>query len=163
MNAIIITSGIAAAIVILTACMRRAVRPALTAYRLGLDMGRMLQAKKDTEPSCRPGRALDAVLAWLMPLRAARIIRDDREHKQLLIRTLAYAVAGGAEPVMHERPDSDWYDRPMPVAALTALLRPARAVRRLRSNEEALVYMIDALLAQGRKHQEAGELAAGSS
>jgi hypothetical protein len=123
----------------------------------------MLKAKKDAAPPRKPGRAPEAVLAWLMPLRAARIIREEREEKQLLIRTLACATSGSTGPVMRERPDgSDWYDRPLPVAALAALLRPARAVRKLRSNEEALVYTIDAMLAQERKYQEAGQLAASS-
>ncbi len=61
---------------------------------------------------------------------------------------------------MHERPDSSaWYDRPMPLAAAAAVLRPGRAVRKLRSADQSLAWMLDAVLAQHRKHNEAGELA----
>jgi hypothetical protein len=165
MTAILIAGGSFAALVTIGAWLRWAVGPVTGAYRIGVDMGGMLKAKNDKDAAApqKPGRALEAVLAWLMPLRAARIIHEEREDMQLLIRALAYATSGSTGPVLRERPNgSAWYDRPLPVAALAALLRPARVVRKLRSNEEALVYMIDAMLAQERKHQEAGQLVASS-
>jgi hypothetical protein len=164
MNAILI-GGIIAAVVILGAWLRWAAGGAIAGYRIGVAMGGMLQAKKDTDPapSRKPAKALEVVLAWLMPLRAARIIREQREDTQLLIRTLGHAVADTAEPLMRTRPDSsDWYDRPMPLAALTAILRPGRAVRKLRSADQSIAWMLDAVLAQDRKRREAGEMAASS-
>lgn len=162
MNAILIAGGSFAALVILGAWLRWAVSPVLVGYRAGVEIGRMLQAKKDHDPSPgKPGRPLEAVLAWLMPMRAARIIGAERRKVNVLIRTLGYAVGDGrAELLDRDRPDSsEWYDRPMPLAALAAILRPGRAVRKLRSADQSIVWVIDAMMAQHRQHQEAGELA----
>lgn len=94
MNAVVLITGGIAALLGLGAYLRWAVKPALASYRIGVDMGRMLQAQpEDDEPSRRPRFERTAVLAWLMPWRAARIIREYERNQALLIRTLANAVA----------------------------------------------------------------------
>jgi hypothetical protein len=162
MTAILIAGVSLAALVILGAYIRWAVGPAAGAYQLGVTMGPQLGGSLVDEGAALPAREVTA--AWLMPRRAARRIRVQQGEISLLIRAFAYAVAGGAETTLErERPSgSEWYDRPLPIAVLAAVLSPGRAVRKLRSSDDAIAYMVDAMLAQERKQQEAGELAASS-
>lgn len=158
MTTVLIVGGIVAVAVILGAYLRWPVRPVVVGYRIGVTMGRQFGAKQADRDSAP---VFEVAAAWLMPWRAAARIRVQQQDMTILIRALAYAVTGTAGPLMRERPDrSAWYDRPLPVAVLAALLRPARAVRKLRSSDDAIAYTLDAILAQERKHQEAGELAA---
>jgi hypothetical protein len=124
MTTILITGGIVAAVVILGAYIRWGLQPMLVGYRAGVTVGR-------------------------------QAIREMERRETLLIRTLGDAAADATEPLERERPSrSEWYDRPLPLAALAAVLRPARAVRKLRSADDVAVYVLDAMLAQKRKHDE---------
>lgn len=100
--------------------------------------------------------ALEVLLALVMPLRAARTVRELRRDVNLLIRVLAHATGDGRPELLEAgRPaGTGWYDRPMPLAALLAIVRPARAVRKLRSGDDAIAWMLDAMVAQQRKHAE---------
>ena len=136
MTTILIAASAAAAVVILGAWLRWAVKPVLVSYQAGVSVRGIAAAR----------------------------IREQQGEIDLLIRTLAYAVTGGAEPMERERPTrSAWYDGPLPIAVLASVLRPARGVRKLRSSDDAIAYMIDAMLAQERKHHETGELATSSN
>lgn len=94
MNAILI-GGIIAAVVILGAWLRWSVRSTVTAFRLGVDMGRMLQAQEKGDAPSPPWH--EVAFAWLMPWRAARTIREQRGNIQLLIRTLAHNLRPDCE------------------------------------------------------------------
>lgn len=164
MTAVLEAAAAVAAVVVLGAYIRWAVGPVADAYRLGLTMGRQLGAKpggRHSAPVSRPP-ALEVAAAWLMPWRSVRTIHGLERQRTLLIRTIAHAVTGHAETMTHQRPSgSEWYDRPLPIAAMAAVLRPARAVRKLRSSDDAIAWMVDAAMAQERKrHSDTGPQAA---
>jgi hypothetical protein len=133
MTATLIAAGGVAALVILGAYLRWAVKPVTASFRLGNAMSREQRASQ-------------------------------KRQINLLIRTLGYAVGDGDAGLLErDRPGrSAWYDRARPAAVLVTLLRPARAVRKLRSSDDAVAWMLDAVLAQERKHREADQFAVSS-
>jgi len=155
MNSLLIV--IPLAVIALSAFARWVASPAIVGLRLGVDCGRMLEASKpDAEPPVRSWRWLAAVVfAWLMPWQAVRVIRTERRDKRVCIEALAYAATGTRKEAATRPTCAEWYDRPLPLAVLIALVRPVAAVRALRSGDDHLRYVCDAIVAHQREHHEA--------
>jgi hypothetical protein len=103
--------------------------------------------------------ALAVILAWLMPWRAARRIREQDQSITVLISVLALTTAGSGAP-LRKVSMGGWWNRPHALAVAMAALMPWRAVGHLRSSQRALRHVSDALIAQHEKGGQPGDGAA---
>jgi hypothetical protein len=94
------------------------------------------------------------MLTWLMPWRAARTIREQREDMRLLTLMLAIDVDTASEQLGRTRA-SGWWNRPRPFAVVLAALMPWRAVAELRSVQRNFRYVTDKLVAVHRQDRDA--------
>ncbi len=92
----------------------------------------------------------ELLLTWLMPWRAARTIREQREDMRLLTLMLAVDVATASEQIERTRA-SGWWNRPRPLAVVLAALMPWRAVEDLRSVQRSFRYVTAKLAAIHRQ------------
>jgi hypothetical protein len=90
------------------------------------------------------------MLTWLMPWRAARTIREQREDMRLLTLMLAIDVDTASEQLGQTRADG-WWNCPWPLAVMLAALMPWRAVKELRSVQRNFRYVTDKLAAIHRQ------------
>jgi len=81
--------------VVFLVLLRRTVRPVTVAFRLGMEMGRQLQASEPGDaPASWSWRWLaDVVFAWLLPWRSVAKVRSCREDNRVLVHTLAAELA----------------------------------------------------------------------
>jgi hypothetical protein len=98
---------------------------------------------------------VEVVLTWLMPWRAVRTMREQREDMRLLTLMLAIDVATASEQLEETRAVG-WWNRPRPVAVVLAALMPWRAVEELRSAQRNFRYVTDKLVAVHREHGASG-------
>lgn len=98
---------------------------------------------------------LDVVLAWLMPWRAVRTIRGQRQDMRLLIRMLALDVLDDGEPLGQTRMGG-WWNLPHPLAVGAVALMPWRAVAGLRSQQRAFHYVCDKIIVLSRQDEARG-------
>lgn len=154
-NAFLVAAWAVIALAALIAALRWSCAPMKIAYRTGVAMG--LHARAEGKPAVvAPGYLLEAVMAFLMPLPAARIMREQRRNMRLLVLTLNYGVNGNAGPVRSAaRRPAGWYHLPLPLAALVALLRPLYVVRQARSAGRALTWICDAMMQQEQRSKTA--------
>jgi hypothetical protein len=90
------------------------------------------------------------MLTWLMPWRAARTIREQREDMRLLTLMLAIDVDTASEQLGQTRANG-WWNCPRPLAVMLAVLMPWRAVAELRSVQRNFRYVTDKLAAIHRQ------------
>lgn len=98
---------------------------------------------------------LDVALVWLMPWRAVRTIRGQRQDMRLLIRMLALDELGDGESLGQTRMGG-WWNLPHPLAVGAAALMPWRAVAELRSHQRAFHYVCDKIIVLSRKDEAHG-------
>lgn len=96
-------------------------------------------------------------MTWLMPWRAVRTIRAQREDMRLLTLMLAMDVPAASEQLRQTRA-AGWWNFPRPLAVALAALMPGRAVEDLRTHQRSLRYLTDRLAAM---HQQEAGLAVG--
>lgn len=98
--------------------------------------------------------ALAVALAWLMPVRAARRIREQDGEIGALISVLALATIGSSKPLRKAARTGGWWNLPHPLAVVLAALTPWRAVAELRSSQHAFRYVVDRIIVQGNTLDE---------
>ena len=94
------------------------------------------------------------MLTWLMPWRAVRTMREQREDMRLLTLMLAIDVDTASEQLGQTR-TSGWWNRPRPFAVVLAVLMPWRAVEELRAVQRNFRYVTEKLVAMHRQDKAA--------
>ncbi len=96
---------------------------------------------------------VEVALTWLMPWRAVRTIREQREDVRLLTLMLAIDVAS-ARDLLGKTRTREWWNSPRPLAIALAALMPWRAVEALRTRQRSFRYVADRLAALHRQDEE---------
>ena len=103
---------------------------------------------------------VEVALTWLMPWRAVRTIREQREDVRLLTLMLAIDVAS-ARDLLGKTRTREWWNSSRPLAVARAALMPWRAVEELRAQQRSFRYVADRLAAAQWQDEELAAAAPG--